>query len=103
MSDIVQLTKDNGIAVITINNPPVNALSPGVPEGIAAAIEQIDKDGSVKAAVLVGGGKKFVAGADVKEVGKDTSGKSRGGLEMPSPLPKNKEFCTPGAQAIHGN
>ena len=44
MSDLVQLTNDNGIAVITINNPPVNALSPGVPEGIAVAIEQIDKD-----------------------------------------------------------
>jgi 3-hydroxyacyl-CoA dehydrogenase len=38
MSDLVQLTTDNGVAVITINNPPVNALSPGVPEGIAQAI-----------------------------------------------------------------
>ena len=45
MSDLVQLTKKRRIAVITINNPPVNALSPGVPEGIAEAIEQIDKDG----------------------------------------------------------
>ena len=44
MSDLVQLTKDNDIAIITINNPPVNALSPGVPEGISEAIEQIDKD-----------------------------------------------------------
>ena len=34
MSDLIQLTKHNDIAVITINNPPVNALSPGVPEGI---------------------------------------------------------------------
>ena len=38
MSDLVQLTSDKGIAIITINNPPVNALSPGVPEGIAEAI-----------------------------------------------------------------
>ena len=52
MSDLVQLTNENGIAVISINNPPVNALSPGVPEGIAAAIEQIDKDESIKAAVI---------------------------------------------------
>ena len=43
MSDLVQLTRDNGIAIITINNPPVNALSPGVPEGIAEAIEQIGR------------------------------------------------------------
>ena len=41
MSELVPLTIDGGIAVITINNPPVNALSPGVPQGIAAAIEQI--------------------------------------------------------------
>ncbi len=34
MSDLVTLTKDGNIAIITINNPPVNALSPGVPEGI---------------------------------------------------------------------
>ena len=82
MSDLVQLTKDNGIAIITINNPPVNALSPGVPEGIAAAIEQIDKDESVKAAVLIGGGKTFVAGADIKEFGKITSGKPGAGIEL---------------------
>ena len=46
MSDLVQLTKaqftkNDNIAVITINNPPVNALSPGVPEGISDAIDQI--------------------------------------------------------------
>ena len=76
MSDLVQLTKDNDIAIITINNPPVNALSPGVPEGIAEAIEQINKDPSIKAAVLIGGGNTFIAGADIKEFGKITSGKN---------------------------
>ncbi len=44
MSDLVQFAKDNGIAVITINNPPVNALSPGVPEGISEAIERMSND-----------------------------------------------------------
>jgi 3-hydroxyacyl-CoA dehydrogenase len=103
MSDLVLLTKDNGIAVITINNPPVNALSPGVPEGIAAAIEQIDKDDSVKAAVLIGGGKTFVAGADIKEFGKITSGKSGGGLELPSLLLKIEDCPKPVVMAIHGS
>jgi len=103
MSDLVQLSKDNGIAVITINNPPVNALSPGVPEGIAAAIEQIDKDDSVKAAVLIGGGKTFVAGADIKEFGKITSGKSGGGLELPSLLLKIEDCHKPVVMAIHGS
>jgi 3-hydroxyacyl-CoA dehydrogenase len=103
MSDLVQLTKDNGIAVITVNNPPVNALSPGVPEGIAAAIEQIDKDDSVKAAVLIGGGKTFVAGADIKEFGKITSGKAGGGLELPTLLLKIEDCRKPVVMAIHGS
>src|SRR5579859_4843904 len=104
MSDLVQLTNDNGIAVITINNPPVNALSPGVPEGIAAAIEQIDKDGAIKAAVLIGGGKTFIAGADIKEFGKITSGKaSGGGLELPSLLLKIEDCRKPIVMAIHGS
>ena len=103
MSDLVQITKDDGIAMISINNPPVNALSPGVPEGIAAAIEQIDKDETVKAAVLIGGGKTFVAGADIKEFGKITSGKSGGGLELPSLLLKIEDCRKPVVMAIHGN
>ncbi|HWY74950.1 MAG TPA: enoyl-CoA hydratase-related protein, partial [Verrucomicrobiae bacterium] len=103
MSNLVQLTKDHGIAVITINNPPVNALSPGVPEGIAVAVEQIDKDDSVKAAVLIGGGKTFVAGADIKEFGKITSGKSGGGLELPSLLLKIEDCPKPVVMAIHGS
>jgi len=104
MSDLVQLTNDNGIAVIIINNPPVNALSPGVPEGIAAAIEQIDKDDSIKAAVLMGGGKTFIAGADIKEFGKITSGKANGGgLELPSLLLKIEDCRKPVVMAIHGS
>src|SRR5271156_5632045 len=100
MSDLVQLTKDNGIAIITINNPPVNALSPGVPEGIAAAIEQLDKDDSVKAAVLIGGGKTFIAGADIKEFGKITSGKVGGGLELPTLLLKIEDCRKPVVMAF---
>ena len=78
MNDLVQLTFDSDIAVITINNPPVNALSPGVPEGISSALDQIAQNESVKAVVLIGGGRTFVAGADIKEFGKMTSGRSRG-------------------------
>src|SRR2546422_1544841 len=102
MSDLVQLTRDNGIAIITINNPPVNALSPGVPEGIAEAIEQIDHDDTVKAVVLIGGGRTFVAGADIKEFGKITSGKARGGLELPALLLGIENCRRPVVMAIHG-
>lgn len=102
MSDLIQFTKHNDIAVITINNPPVNALSPGVPEGIAEAIEQIDKDDSVKAAVLIGGGRTFVAGADIKEFGKITSGKRGGTLELPALLLRIEDCSKPVVVAIHG-
>jgi 3-hydroxyacyl-CoA dehydrogenase len=102
MSDLIQLTKDNGIAVITVNNPPVNALSPGVPEGIAEAIEQIDKDSSIKAAVLIGGGRTFVAGADIKEFGKLTSRKGGGGMDLPVLLLRIEDCRKPVVVAIHG-
>jgi 3-hydroxyacyl-CoA dehydrogenase len=102
MSDLVQVTLQGNIAVITINNPPVNALSPGVPEGIAAAIERIEKDDTVSAAVLIGGGKTFVAGADIKEFGKITSGKATRG-EGFKPLLMRVEDCRkPLVMAIHG-
>src|SRR5258708_4791701 len=102
MSDLVQLTVDNGIAIITINNPPVNALSPGVPEGILEAIEKIDRDDSVKATVLIGGGRTFVAGADIKEFGKMTSGKGRRGAGMLPMLLRIEDCRKPVVMAIHG-
>lgn len=101
MTDLVQFTKDNGIAVITINNPPVNALSPGVPEGISEALDQIAQDDTIKAAVLIGGGRTFVAGADIKEFGKMTSGKSRGAGLLPLLL-KIEDSSKPVVMAIHG-
>lgn len=101
MIDLVQLTRDNGIAVITINNPPVNALSPGVPEGISETLDQIAQDDSITAAVLIGGGRTFVAGADIKEFGKMTSGKPRGAGLLPLLL-KIEDSSKPVVMAIHG-
>ena len=101
MTELVQLASDNGIAIITINNPPVNALSPGVPEGISEALDQIAQNTSFKATVLIGGGRTFVAGADIKEFGKITSGKSRGGSLL-SLLLKIEDSAKPVIVAVHG-
>src|SRR5277367_4740766 len=101
MTDLVQLTKDNGIAVITINNPPVNALSPSVPEGISEALDQIAQDADIKAVVLIGGGRTFIAGADIKEFGKMTTGKPRGAGLLPLLL-KIEDSAKPVIVAIHG-
>jgi 3-hydroxyacyl-CoA dehydrogenase len=101
MTDLVQLTSDNGIAIITINNPPVNALSPGVPEGISEALDQIAQNATIEATVLIGGGRTFVAGADIKEFGKMTSGKARGAGLLPLLL-KIEDSAKPVIVAIHG-
>ncbi len=102
MSDLIQLTKDRDVAIITINNPPVNALGPGVPEGISQAIKEIIQDESVKAAVFIGAGRTFVAGADIKEFGKITSGKKDRGAGL-LPLLRQIEDCPkPVVMAIHG-
>jgi 3-hydroxyacyl-CoA dehydrogenase len=102
MSDLVQFSKDNGIAVISINNPPVNALSPGVPEGISESIERINDDPEIKAVVLIGGGRTFVAGADIKEFGKMVSGKSPRGAGMLPFLLRVEDCKKPIVAAIHG-
>jgi 3-hydroxyacyl-CoA dehydrogenase len=101
MTDAVQLTKDKDIAIITVNNPPVNALSPGVPEGISEALDQIVQDASIKAVVLIGGGRTFVAGADIKEFAKMTSGAPRGAGLLPLLL-KIEDSGKPIVVAIHG-
>jgi 3-hydroxyacyl-CoA dehydrogenase len=101
MSELVSLNKDGDVAVITVNNPPVNALSPGVPEGIAAAVEAISKDDEIKAGVLIGGGSTFIAGADIKEFGKVTSGEKRGGSLLPL-LSAIEDCPKPLIAAIHG-
>jgi len=102
MSDLVQFTKNKDIGIITIHNPPVNALSPGVPEGILEAVERIDKDDSINAAVLIGGGRTFVAGADIKEFGKLTSGKRQRGAGMLPMLLRIEDCRKPIVMAIHG-
>jgi 3-hydroxyacyl-CoA dehydrogenase len=102
MSELVQLARQDDIAIVTINNPPVNALSPGVPEGIAVAIDQIERDDSVKAAVVIGGGRTFVAGADIKEFGKMTSGGTSQDDNFKPLLVRIEDCRKPVVMAIHG-
>jgi 3-hydroxyacyl-CoA dehydrogenase len=102
MSDLVQLSRQGDVAIITINNPPVNALSAGVPEGIEAAIAEVQKDPGVKAAVLIGGGKTFIAGADINMFVQMTSG--QGGRINLLPTLLGIEDCRkPVVVAIHGH
>ena len=72
MSDIVPIgyaVKD-GIAVIRIANPPVNALSAAVRAGLAGAVRRADADPAAAAIVIAAEGRTFIAGADITEFGK---------------------------------
>jgi 3-hydroxyacyl-CoA dehydrogenase len=104
MTDLVQVSKDGDIAIITIDNPPVNALSPEVQDGLGEAIDQIERDKSVKAAVLIGAGRTFVAGADIKEFVKLTSGKTkREDMSFLPTLLKIEDCRVPVVVVLHGN
>ena len=70
INDVTTLEKEGGIAVVTLNSPPVNALSAPVREGITNGIKQAIDDPDVKAIVLICEGKTFIAGADITEFGK---------------------------------
>ena len=102
MSELVQFTKQGDVGVITINNPPVNALSPGVPQGIADGVAQIAADPEIKAGVLLGGGRTFIAGADIKEFGKITSGAKQRDIGLNEILNLMEGCPKPIVAAIHG-
>ncbi|BBK41760.1 3-hydroxyacyl-CoA dehydrogenase [Allostella vacuolata] len=70
MSSLVRTVLQDGIVLIIVENPPVNALSVGVPDGIMAALAEGAADPQVGGFVLLGGGRTFIAGADIREFGK---------------------------------
>ena len=66
------MSVEDGIGVVTVNNPPVNALSQAVRQGLLDAIRQAAGDDS-QAVLLICEGRTFIAGADIKEFGKPMS------------------------------
>src|SRR5439155_24298254 len=102
MNDLVMVTRDGDVGILTVNNPPVNALSPGVPEGIVAGVQAFQQDAAVRAMVLIGGGRTFIAGADIKEFGKITSGQKRNDIGLQTLLLTLEDCPKPVVAAIHG-
>ena len=95
---LVRFENVDGIGVITVDNPPVNALSPGVPEGIVENVERGNADPAIKAMVLIGAGRSFIAGADIRQFG----------TRRPPPVPGKRTHevldasAKPVVAAIHG-
>jgi 3-hydroxyacyl-CoA dehydrogenase len=99
MSEYVSVSRDGGVAIITIDNPPVNAMSFHLRQPLYTAIEAARDDASVEAVVIACAGRTFVSGADISEFGSEKA------LASPS-LP---ELCTlletlpkPAVAAVHG-
>ena len=70
MPGLVETRRDGGVAVIVIDNPPVNALNFGVRAGLIDALERAKDDAAVHAVVLACAGRTFIAGADITEFDK---------------------------------
>src|SRR5215469_6215556 len=68
--EVVRIVPQGDVAVIEIDNPPVNATSLAVRAGLTSALAQAEADPAVKAIVLAAAGRTFVAGADIKEQGR---------------------------------
>jgi 3-hydroxyacyl-CoA dehydrogenase len=66
----VAYTQQGAIAILTIDNPPVNALSLAVRQGLIDGVGRAIADHAVAAIVIIGKGKIFIAGADIREFGK---------------------------------
>ena len=70
MSDVVTLTTDGEVSIVTVDSPPVNALSLAVRKGLHDCFKRAGADTSTKAVVLICAGRTFIAGADITEFGK---------------------------------
>ena len=85
------------VAILTVDNPPVNPLSDGVRNGLYESLVKAEEDSNVKGIVLTGNGRAFIAGADISEFGGNVEGKSL------NEVFKKLEFCKkPVVAAING-
>ncbi len=102
MSELVAVSLEDGIAVITVQNPPVNALGPGVPKALLDAVAAAERDAAVQALVIIGGGKTFIAGADINELLAAAKNPESGGPDIHPLLARVEDCFKPVVMAIHG-
>jgi 3-hydroxyacyl-CoA dehydrogenase len=91
------LTRQGDLAIVTLDYPPVNALSTAVRDGLHQALMQAIGDPEVKAIVLICAGRTFIAGADISEFGRPRTGATM--LEIQKVM---EDSPKPIVAAIHG-
>src|SRR5437870_3829029 len=96
--EVVETKRQGNVLVVTVNNPPVNALSADVRRALMDAIDGAERDDAVAAVLILGAGRTFIAGADISEFSRPA---------QPPLLPEvcNRiENCTkPVVAVVHGN
>ena len=97
MSEMVRVERDGSVAVIVIDNPPVNAGSLAVRAGLLAAVRTVESDSSISSAVILGHGDTFVAGSDIREFGLPISEPS-----LPTVIAAIENCPKPIVAAMHG-
>ena len=70
INSVADLAIEGEVALVTINSPPVNALSQAVRDGLKRGVDAAEANGAVKAIVIICDGRTFIAGADISEFGK---------------------------------
>lgn len=99
MNDYVKVSRDGAIAVITLDNPPVNAMSHHLREPLMAAIEAVEADAAVAGVVIACAGRTFVSGADITEFG---TPKALASPNLPELCRALESLSKPAVAAIHG-
>ncbi|MCA0941792.1 enoyl-CoA hydratase/isomerase family protein [Salipiger pacificus] len=94
---LLTVRRDGEIAVVTLDNPPVNAISEAVRKGLFEMVGQLDADPEVRAVVLICAGRTFLAGADVREFGKPPVEP-----HLPQVVDRIEAARKPWVAAIHG-
>src|SRR5580765_626330 len=102
MPQFVKSTRHGDVLVLEIDNPPVNALSPGVPEALHAALDAAEPDPGVAAIVVRGAGRTFVAGADITTLEEAAWGNEAAAPNWHDLLSRIEDCRKPVVMAIHG-
>ena len=76
INDVTKLDVIENVGVLTLNSPPVNALSANVREGLDIGIKKAIENSDIQAIVIICEGRTFIAGADISEFGKEPKGPS---------------------------
>ncbi|MDR0809884.1 MAG: enoyl-CoA hydratase/isomerase family protein [Gemmobacter sp.] len=98
VQSVVTIAREGEIAVVTVDNPPVNALGQALRQGLWDAAVALDADPAVRAVVLICAGRTFIAGADVREFGKPPMEP-----HLPDLVNRIEAAAKPWVAAIHGS